>query len=93
MGDSTICRGHLPGVPLHTGQFANGGNARSTSVEKGNQPKSHGQHRFGKSDHVFHHVANGLGKRAERKVPVGSTAGKAIPLDDDGSDGFKELNS
>ncbi len=70
-----------------------GGNSQSTGAKKTSERTSHKQHRLGKSDHVFHHVASGTSKRAERKVPVGSTAEKMIPLDDDGSDDFKEFNS
>ena len=69
-----------------------GGNAQSTSVEKTARPKSRGQHQLGKSDRVFHHVANGPSKRVKTKVAARSTAAKMIPLDDDGGDDFKEFN-
>lgn len=49
--------------------------------------------RFGKSDHLFHHVVNGPDRRVETKVPVRSTAQKVIPLDDDSDNDFKEFNS
>jgi hypothetical protein len=42
---------------------------------------------------VFHHVANGPTRRVETKVAASAAAEKAIPLDDDGSDDFKEFNS
>jgi len=79
MGDSTICRGHLRGVSLHPGQSTNGDNARGTSVEQGNQPKFHGQHRLGKSDQVFHYGANGLKQQSgsERPHQVSSREGDA----------------
>jgi methyl-accepting chemotaxis protein len=70
-----------------------GGNTSKTSTGKTTEPKSQKQHLLGKSDQVFHHVANGPTRRVETKVAASAAAEKAIPLDDDGSDDFKEFNS
>lgn len=63
------------------------------SQEEATERKSCEQRRFGKPDYVFHHVANGPTCREEAKVALRSTAEKAIPLDDDGNDDFKEFNN
>jgi len=70
-----------------------GGTGRDAGATKTSEHKPKTKRRFGKSDQVFHQVAGGTVKRAETKVSVGSTAEKMIPLDDEGSEDFREFNS
>ncbi len=70
-----------------------GGAGRDTGAKQPASSTPGKRSRLGKSDHVFHHVADGLSRKAETKVAVGSTAEKMIPLDDDGSDDLREFNS
>ena len=69
-----------------------GGTGRGAGGHKTSERKPQTKRRFGKSDHVFHQVAGGAIKKVKAKVAVGSTAEKVIPLDDEGSEGFKEFN-
>ncbi len=70
-----------------------GGSSRSTTVRKTVADRPSKQHQLGRSDHVFHHVANGGSQRTKTKVAVKATAEKMIPLNDDDCEDLKEFNS
>jgi methyl-accepting chemotaxis protein len=66
-----------------------GGSIQNTTASA--KPKK--KHQFGRSDQVFHHVANGGSKRTKTKVAARATAEKMIPLNDDDCDDLREFNS
>ncbi len=70
-----------------------GGNSQSTNTTKIARPKSNKRNKLGKSDHVFHHVANGPTSKPEQKAAAPLAAEKTIPFDDNGGNDFKEFNS
>jgi methyl-accepting chemotaxis protein len=68
-----------------------GGTSSNMSVERSGA-KLRGRGRFGKSDQVFHRVAEGSTGASKSHVAVRATAEEMIPLDDD-QDGFDRFNN
>jgi methyl-accepting chemotaxis protein len=70
-----------------------GGSSRNTTIANTAGPGPSGHHQLGKSDQVFHHVADGGSRQVRRKATARATAEKVIPLDNDNRDDLKEFNS
>ncbi len=70
-----------------------GGSTQNANVGRTASARPSKQHQLGRSDHVFHHVANGGSQRTKTKVTAKATAEKMIPLNDDDCDDLREFNS
>ena len=74
-----------------------GGNTTSTSssaTRSRQQDHKSTEKTLSQSDHAFHHIADNRTARPQHQVTTRTTSvEKAIPMDDTGSDDFKEFNS